>query len=258
MGGSVVYAGLTASRLGRRVGVLTSATPDLILEPLLRTLAVECVPSDRNTDFENRYPTTGPREQFIRSVATRIAATDVPSVWRKAPLVLIGPVAGEVDPRVVRCFPESLVCVAPQGWMRRWGGDGQVSRKVWEDAADVLPDTDVLVVSEEDLGGDISLAQEYAKRVPVVLYTMGAKGSRLHWRGAWHDIPSFEVEEVDATGAGDVFAAAFLVRYSELREPLRAALFASCAASFCVEESGYSALPTREQIEARLSSAGRG
>ena len=39
-------------------------------------------------------------------------------------------------------------------------------------------------------------------------------------------------------------------------DPLEAARFASCAASFCVEAVGVAGIPTRRQVEARLRSHG--
>jgi sugar/nucleoside kinase (ribokinase family) len=57
---------------------------------------------------------------------------------------------------------------------------------------------------------------------------------------------------VDPTGAGDVFAAAFLVRYRETGDPFASALFASCAASLSVEAPGLEGVPTRARVEERF------
>ncbi len=53
------------------------------------------------------------------------------------------------------------------------------------------------------------------------------------------------------TGAGDVFAAAFLVGYHETGDPLEAAAFACCAASCAVEGVGATTLGDRAEIERR-------
>ena len=60
---------------------------------------------------------------------------------------------------------------------------------------------------------------------------------------------------MDPTGAGDVFAAAYLVRYRETSDALESARFASCAASFCVEAQGTEGIPTRAQMEERPGTA---
>ena len=55
---------------------------------------------------------------------------------------------------------------------------------------------------------------------------------------------------------GDVFAAAYLVRYGETADELESARFASCAASFCVQAQGADGIPTRPAVEARLREGG--
>ena len=69
--------------------------------------------------------------------------------------------------------------------------------------------------------------------------------------------PAFPVREVDPVGAGDVFAAAYLVAYHESRDPVYAATWASCAASFAVEAPGVAGIPTREHGSRRGWSRGR-
>jgi sugar/nucleoside kinase (ribokinase family) len=65
-------------------------------------------------------------------------------------------------------------------------------------------------------------------------------------------IPAYRAREVDVTGAGDVFAAAFLIRLEESNSPETSARFAACAAALSIEAVGTDGIPMREQIEARL------
>ena len=51
---------------------------------------------------------------------------------------------------------------------------------------------------------------------------------------------------------GDVFAAAFLIRYNETHDAVEAARL-PIAASFVVEGPGPSTIPTRERVEERLA-----
>ena len=59
--------------------------------------------------------------------------------------------------------------------------------------------------------------------------------------------------EVDPTGAGDVFAAAYLIRYHETGDPYEAAQFANLVASFSVEAPGTEGIPTRDEVLTYLS-----
>jgi sugar/nucleoside kinase (ribokinase family) len=57
---------------------------------------------------------------------------------------------------------------------------------------------------------------------------------------------------VDATGAGDIFAAAFFARLHQTRDPWEAARFATNLASHSVTRVGLSGIPTREEVEGCL------
>ena len=58
---------------------------------------------------------------FLKSVASPIELADVPASWRSAPLVLLGPLAGEVGYELAASFPEAVVLASIQGWLRQWG-----------------------------------------------------------------------------------------------------------------------------------------
>jgi sugar/nucleoside kinase (ribokinase family) len=57
---------------------------------------------------------------------------------------------------------------------------------------------------------------------------------------------------VDPTGAGDVFATAFLTRLSETGDPRSAVDCANRVAALSVEGEGVSAIPTRQSLIARF------
>ncbi len=251
VGGTVTYSGLTARNLGRRVGVVTSASPDLDLKEALPGIEVVSVPSSVTTAFQNIYH-NGTRQQFIKAVAERITAEAIPPQWYHSPIVQLGPLAQELDEEVVHLFKGSLIGVTPQGWMRQWDDEGWVSLVVWAAPERVLPFAKVLVLSEEDVGGDMALIQEYVELTETVVVTAGWKGSTVYHRGQRRYFPAREVIEVDPTGAGDVYAAAYLVRLEETGDPWEAAHFANCVASFSVEKPGVTGIPSRQQVEAHL------
>jgi hypothetical protein len=86
VGGTVTYSGLTARNLGRRVGVVTSASPDLNLEEALPGIEVISVPSSVTTAFQNIYH-DGTRRQFIKAVAERITAEAIPLTEADSPIL---------------------------------------------------------------------------------------------------------------------------------------------------------------------------
>ena len=255
IGGAVTYASLTARALGLNAALVTSVGPDVDLGSSLADVLRHVVPSSETTTFKNVYD-RGRRTQSILGVGGPIAASDVPEKWRSAPLVLLGPLAGELSKDILDIFTDSVVMASMQGWLRRWDEDGRVSSGHWN-GDDILPGVDAAILSEDDITDSRNL-ERWKDLTPVLIFTRGARGAELHCEGRWNHIDAFPVTEIDPTGAGDVFAAAYLVRYRETGEPLESAGFASCAASFCVEKPGVHGIASRALVEARLAGRAKG
>ena len=91
------------------------------------------------------------------------------------------------------------------------------------------------------------------KGVGMVLITLGPRGVFVWGEGLNQLVPSFEVEAVDSTEAGDVFNGALAVALAEGKPLDRAVLFASAAGALSVTKLGaQSSAPTREETEAFL------
>jgi len=251
-GGTVTYAALAARNLGLRVGVVTCMAEDLDLGSVFDGIELIRWPAEATTTFENIY-INGTREQYVHTVAPPLRSEHVPEEWRSAPLVHLGPIAMEVADDLVDAFPQAIVGVTPQGWMRSWDTSGRVSHTVWAGASHILARADVLVLSEEDVGGDRSLLQSYLKMAKLAVVTDGWRGAVVYAPQGIRRLPAYHVEEKDPTGAGDVFATAYLIALSEDKDPYEAARFANAVASYSVEARGLSAIPTRRQAEDRMA-----
>ena len=251
IGGTATYASLAARKLGLSVAVLTSTSPDLDLAALMPDIRWHIVPSPTATTFENIYEGEQ-REQFVYGTASLLTAAHLPATCKRSQVVLLCPVVGELGLDWLEAFPAALVGVTPQGWMRQWDDTGRVQAKPWLDAQRILSKVDVLVFSEDDVGRDEAVIQRFADWSRIAVVTRGSRGASVHWDGAWRHFQAFRVHEVDATGAGDVFAASFLVRLKETGDPAAAAQFANCAASFAVEGPGVTTIADRQLVEERL------
>ncbi len=253
LGGTVTYSAVTARNLGLAAGIVTSADPALDVGTLLEGIDLVCRPSPVTTTLEN-ISHGHDRQQYIRAVATPIAADDIPVDWRATPIVHLGPLAQEISPDILAVFPRDIVIgVTPQGWMRCWGEDGRVGHCTWESAQAVLARADVLIFSKEDVDFDAGAIHRYAQWARVMVVTQNWLGCTVYVQGQRpRNFPAFRAQEVDPTGAGDVFAAAYLIRLKETGDPYAAAHFANCVASFSVEGKGTGAIPARAKVEARL------
>jgi 1D-myo-inositol 3-kinase len=96
------------------------------------------------------------------------------------------------------------------------------------------------------------LLREYIGMTRLLVQTLGVEGAIVYYEGKSQRIPAYQAIEVDPTGAGDVFATGFFIRYHETHDPVIAAQFANCVASFVVEGVGTSTIPMRSQVEERL------
>ncbi len=247
LGGTVSYSALTAKAMGLRVGIVTSAGEDAPLN-LLDGIQIFNLPTEQSTIFENVKTEHG-RKQTLHHQATSISFDDVPQIWRDAPIVHLAPIAQEVDPALVRQFPSSWVGVTPQGWMRGWDENGSVFATAWENSQQVLGQVGGVVMSLEDINRDLELVEWMAHHTRLLCLTEGDEGAVLHWHGDRRRYRPVKVDEVDATGAGDIFAAAFFVRLYQTKDPWEAARFATNLAAHSVTRVGLQGIPTHKEIE---------
>lgn len=254
LGGAVTYAALTAARLGLRPAIVTSGPPDVLaaLDAVLPDISLSIVPSVEATTFENIYTVQG-RQQFLHGRAAPLMLSAVPGTWRDAPIVLLGPVAQEIDSSIVGGFPNSLVAATPQGWLRQWDADGVVTPSSLANAGMLLPHLRALILSPEDIGALAdTVIGEWARIVPLIAVTCSRDGAYVWENGARSDVfAGYPAHEVDPTGAGDVFAAAFLCELHETGDAARAIDFANQVAACSVEAVGGEGIPTREMVAAR-------
>lgn len=254
LGGAVTYAALTAARLGLRPAIVTSAPPDVLaaLDAVLPNIPLSVLPSTEATTFENIYSAQG-RQQFLHGRAAPLALSAVPAAWRDAPVVLLGPVAQEIDASVVGGFPNSLVAATPQGWLRQWDADGAVAPSPLASADMLLPHLRALILSREDIGEPAdTVLGEWARVVPLIAVTCSRDGAYVWEHGIRSGLfAGYPAHEVDPTGAGDVFAAAFLCELWETGDAAGAIDFANRVAACSVEAGGGEGIPTREMVAAR-------
>ena len=247
LGGTAAFAALTARALGHRPAVVTSASPDLDLSPL-DSLSRACTRSSESTTFENRYDGDR-RAQRLTARAGPLAAADVPEAWRSATILHLAPIADEVDPGLAVAWARTgLVVVTAQGWLRAWDETGAVRPRPWGWAQDGLAAADAVVVSREDMGGDEEAIEEMAAACRLLVVTESTRGATVHWNGDVRRVPVTPVPVVDATGAGDIFAAGFFSRLQATRDPWEAARFANALAAASVTRPGLDGVPTAEDI----------
>jgi len=248
LGGAVAYSGLTARALGLTVGVVTAAGTDIGLDPLAG-LRLHCLPSSETTTFENVY-WEGTRRQRVTATASPLSPSDVPPAWAGAGCVHLAPVADELPLDAGKAFPDARLFCTPQGWLRRWDAEGHVHAHPWQRVIPALEGVHAAVLGWEDIAYDTQAAQALAGLVSILVFTAGASGADLFFDGRTLHIDAKPARQLDPTGAGDIFAAAFFVGLLHGATPLSAARRAAAIAAHSVEAVGLDGVPSARQLAA--------
>ena len=237
IGGTAAYSAATAKILGCRTAVVTRYADIDQMDAWLPDVKVYNIASPATTTFENIYEPDG-RVQFIHAVAGDIGVEDIPLSWQRTKIAHLGPIANEIDPRVIGLFSNSIVGLTPQGWMRRWDNQGRVFARYWDEANAYLPLSAATFISDEDLVKPVML-DHFRRFSKVLVMTQGPAGCIVYFGGEVRSFPAPKVNAVDTTGAGDIFATAYLVRLHQTAgDPWESARFANDIAAQSVTGRG--------------------
>jgi len=252
-GGAALYAAVMADRLGVSAGILTSHGDDFPLGLVPPGIEVVAVASRDTTTFTHARDAAGGRVLSCQRQAAPLAPGAVPEDWRDASLVLLAPVLNELDPAAACCFADATIGASAQGWLRGRRADGRVVPTRWDSAPLVLPRVRALFLSGEDVRSAAADVDGWLQQVPIGVLTAGRRGALLFVNGERYEVPALAAREVDPTGAGDVFAAAFMLHYEREGNPWEAAAAAACAAALSVEGEGFSAISNSSRLASALA-----
>jgi sugar/nucleoside kinase (ribokinase family) len=251
-GGAATFSAMCAQALGLNVAVVASAAADYPVDSVLPDIDVSIVESGFTTFFQNVYSRNGERTQVLGARSSSITRSDIPAEWLDALIVFFGPLVREVPPDAVNWFPHADVGAAVQGWLRRWDDYGRVTEESGPNP-DLANGYRLLAGSTTEFHeSDPGEMAGWMASTDVLGVTDGSNGARIYAGGSPVHVPAYAADELDPTGAGDIWGASCLVRLAEGADPEEAARFANAAASLSVEREGLSGVPTRSEIEARL------
>ena len=120
----------------------------------------------------------------------------------------------------------------------------------WEDGIDFYDRTSIFLSEEETALWAAGALDYLVARCARVVVTRGADGARVLTRSGERVIAAAPADPVDATGAGDVFGAAFILAM-RAGEEFAGRVAAACAAAAC-EVRGPGVLPSLTEIDARF------
>jgi sugar/nucleoside kinase (ribokinase family) len=250
LGGTASYASMAATRLGVKAAAWTSCGDDFLFESVFSSnnIGFYKQKAPKTTIFENIYK-NGLRTQYLRAHAETMDFNQMPKQLSQASIVHICPIADEIDYNLLNFFPNALIGLTPQGSMRQWDSEGKVSPKAMDWS--VFSKADVVILSEDDMRGFEHALPLMIEATKILVITKAANGADVYEQNRQQHFPSFSIVEKDATGAGDVFAAAFFIKYAATKDIEKAVGYAHVAASFVVEGVGLDNVAALEMIEER-------
>ncbi|MFZ5979314.1 MAG: PfkB family carbohydrate kinase [Candidatus Zixiibacteriota bacterium] len=188
-----------------------------------------------------------------------------PGLYRDSVAVLIGPILGEVsfdEIKKIRDNFDGLLFCDPQGLLRNVDNSGRIHHDKRAGIEEILGLCDIVKPNELEgkvlTGVDCRQDPYKAARIikswgpKLVIVTLAELGSVIYDGNQFIDIPPYEIELVDATGAGDTYMAGFTFEYLKTGGDLKkAGCFASCTSSIMIENVGPDFSLTEKAVRER-------
>lgn len=225
-----------------------------------RGIDVEVLPSRQTVYFENIYgENQNNRKQRVRAKADPFTIEKLSEA--KADYIVLGSLLADDFPlEILRYLSgRGTLVVDAQGYLREVR-DQQVFAVDWEDKLEALKYIDILKVNEYEI--EVLTGESDQHRaceilagwgVGEILLTLGSYGSVVYVNGEFYDIPAYEpLRIIDATGCGDTYVMAYVLRRHLGDSPEEAGRYASAVASIKLEESGPFC-GTEEEVRRRIS-----
>ncbi len=131
--------------------------------------------------------------------------------------------AGTLRDGVKELLPYATILIASEAFARSYSGEADLDKAIYKLA---------------DVGAE------------VTGITLGEGGSMVLDHGKILRCPSFKIDAVDTTGAGDTYHTAFAVRYLETHDLMECMRFASAVAALkCLKLGGRTGLPSRAEVD---------
>lgn len=274
LSGCSTNACLAARKLGEEATLIGTVGPDFndrLASDLERwDIQAKLFPSKESGGFRLVYDHKGDRTLSVLGVADPIPAEA--DGFAGADFILLGPILGEIPVELVRqlrSYTSTPMILDPQGLLRvRRPGEGIVHERT-EAFEQIAPFCTVIKANELETrvitGLEPRRDPEMAVRglhewgAEISIVTLAEAGSIIYDGEKVYPIPPYRTHAIDPTGAGDTYAAGFMVRYLERPDDLtQVGCFASAVASVMVENSGPQFPLTRAEADRRAEALLRG
>jgi len=268
LGGASAYFSVIASKLGTKTGIVSKIGKDMplkLLDPLkesgvdTRGLKIE---GDKSRSSELIYEKNGDKTMKYPNKGVPLTFKDIPNDYFDADIIYIAPQEWELSFQEIKKIFSQNKSLAVE--LAGYGGAHCSYHSKKNNVGfvkEILPYFKIAKLSIEDcryIFGRTDV-KKIAKMiiewgVQVSIITLADKGAIIATANNIYEIPTIIQNVVDRTGAGDAFAAGFMVSYIQDGDVKKAGLFASATASIIIEKRGgmkLERIPTLAQVKKR-------
>ena len=204
----------------------------------------------------------GNRTLSILGIAEPLPADLIPD--DEAEFILLGPILSEISLDLVKNLTKKYaapILLDPQGLLRTIQ-NGNIIHELSQAFIDIATLSTIIKANEVEtlVATGINARQDPEKAVralyqygcKIAVVTLAEAGSVIYDGESVYNIPPYTTDALDPTGAGDTYAAGFIVKYMETPWDLGAVgCFASAVASVMVENIGPHFPLTRTEADRR-------
>jgi len=270
LGSPPAYTGVTAARLGAKVGIVTRIGTDMpgrLLQPFsdagCDTRGIHQLDGETTTTTRLVYSEGGDKNIEFPAKASPIRLGDLPEDFRSARLHYIATMDHDVP-------VEEIAAIASLGKEMAidLGGYGgahciPVERPpgVPDEVPEICKHMHIVKASDEDcrkiMADPETDDEELGRRIldwgaRIFVATRGSEGALVLTRENRWVIPPYQGNAIDPTGGGDTFMAGYLVAYLRTGDPEFAGRFGAATALCAIEKTGgvtAARMPTTEMVE---------
>ena len=268
LSGCATNAALALAKLGKDVRLVGAIGDDRMSQFIAGLekyrIEYEIIPSPTTGGFSLiYYDDFGNRTLDLIGRADDIGELD-PRWYADSEAVLVGPILGEVSFDNIRAIKEEfqgLFFCDPQGLLRGADENGRIYHEKPDGIEEILGLFDIVKPNELEgrvlTGIDCREDPYEAARIikswgpKLVIVTLAELGSVIYDGEQFVDIPPYEINLVDSTGAGDTYMAGFTLEYLRTLDLRQAGCFASCVSSVMIEQVGPEFVMIEEEVRAR-------
>ncbi len=263
LGGAVFYQTATLNQLKTpSISIISIGKDD---EKLLKDLEnTVVIPTEKTMKYSNIYDKNLKRRQKATLPQNTILPSDISISLENINSVLLSPLSPtDIPPQTITFFKERGIrtILSAQGYLRKTDDDRNIIDRKWKNIELYLKDTDILFLDENEAKKSFNInriTDETVHKIvrkyelEQIIITKAEKGSTIYTKNQRYSIPAIKTEkEIDATGLGDTYIAAYISKLEECNDIYLAGMFASITAKEKLECIGP--LKTnKEKIEREL------